>query len=104
MEILTAGYRYELSNFENPLAAGQTLQFIHKTKVSENSTELETVSDGTTNEEVINVIIDRLQFLQSQFPCKENAMAITHLQEAENWLNRRTLERTKRGVDGKQLA
>jgi hypothetical protein len=49
MNVLTEGHTYELSNFENK-DAGQILQFIHKEPISEGSTELKTVADGTTNE------------------------------------------------------
>lgn len=103
MKNIVAGHLYELSNFENKETQGQTLQFIHKIPKELGSTELLTVADGTTNEEVLEVLIDRLQYLQDKFPCKENACAITHLQEAQNWLERRTRDRLKRGVEGKQI-
>lgn len=103
MKNITAGHLYELSNFENKEAQGQTIQFIHKVPKELGSTELLTIADGTTNEEVLEVLVDRLQYLQDKFPCKENACAITHLQEAQNWLERRTRDRLKRGVEGKQI-
>jgi len=101
MKNIIAGHTYELSNFENKDAVGQTLQFIHKEPISEGSTELKTVSDGTTNEEVLEVLIDRMQFLQSKFPCRENAIVITNLEESLMWLNKRTADRVKRNVEGK---
>ena len=97
------GHQYELSNFENKDQQGQILQFIHKEPKEEGSTELITVSDGTTNEEVLEVLIDRMNFLQSKFPCRENALAITKLEESLMWLNKRTQDRLKRNVEGKQL-
>lgn len=100
MLVITEGHTYELANFENKDQPGQVLQFIHKQPKEEGSTELTTVSDGTTNEEVIEILIDRLTYLQSKFPCKENACAITHLQEGLMWLEKRTRDRTKRGVEG----
>lgn len=58
-----------------------------------------------TNETVIAVVIDRLQGFQSGgFSCRENAIAITKLQEALHWLEHRTAERRKRGVEGKHEA
>lgn len=90
-----------MSNFENKEAPGQILQFIEKVKDGDEG--LLTVSDGTTNEEVISVLIDRLQFLNDKFPCKENAMAITNLQQARMWLEERTKDRTSRGVEGKHV-
>ena len=98
-----AGHQYELSNFENKDQQGQILQFIHKESKEEGSTVLATISDGTTNEEVLEVLIDRMNFLQSKFPCRENAIVITKLEESLMWLNKRTQDRMKRNVEGKQL-
>jgi len=103
MKVLTPGHRYELAHFENKESA-QALQFIHKEPKEEGSTELKTVSDGTTNEEVLDVLIDRMQFLQKKFSCRENAIVITNLEESLMWLNKRTQDRLKRDVEGKQLA
>jgi hypothetical protein len=97
------GHQYELSNFENKDQQGQILQFIHKEPKEAGSTELVTISDGTTNEEVLEVLIDRMNFLQSKFPCRENALVITKLEESLMWLNKRTQDRMKRNVEGKQL-
>ena len=104
MKVLTPGHKYTLSNFENKSADGQTLQFIEKIPSSETSTKLITVNDGTTNEEVIEMLIDRLQYLNQKFPCRENSIALTKLDEALLWLNKRTADRVKRGVEGKQIA
>jgi len=38
--------------------------------------------------------------LNKQYPCRENAMAITKLDEALMWLDKRTKERSNRGVEG----
>lgn len=100
MKVNVPGHQYELSNFENKNEQGQILQFIHKEQLTQ-STELITISDGTTNEEVLEVLIDRMNFLQSKFPCRENAIVITRLEEALMWLNKRTQDRIKRNVEGK---
>jgi hypothetical protein len=103
MKVLTEGHKYELSNFENKHEQGQTIQFIEKEPIS-GTTVLETINDGTTNEEVIEVLINRLQYLNGKFPCRENSVALTKLDEALLWLNKRTSDRLKRGVEGKQIA
>lgn len=103
MECLVEAHTYELSNFENKEKAGQILQFIHKVPAAEGSTELVTVSDGTTNEEVLEALIDRLQTLNAKFPCRENSIVLTHLDSALLWLHKRTNDRLKRGVEGKQI-
>ena len=100
MKVLTEGHKYVASNFENK-ENGQTIQFIEKVSVAEGA--LHTVSDGTTNEELLEVLIDRMQYLQGKFPCKENACVITKLEESLMWLEKRTRDREKRGVEGKNL-
>mgnify|MGYP001575771354 CR=1 FL=1 len=59
--------------------------------------------NGTTIEEMLCVSIERLQDLNGRFPCRENSIAITKLQEAWMWLTERTADRVRRGVEGKHL-
>lgn len=101
MKVLIEGHRYELSNFENKEDSGQVLQFIQKEPEYKGSVNFVTVNDGTTNEELIEVLINRLNYLEGNFPCRENSIAITKLEEALMWLNKRTQDRIKRGVEGK---
>ena len=98
MKILTNGHNYELESFEgtNP----QRIQFIEKEPIAGN---LETINDGTTNEEVLRVLIDRMNYLQDKFPCRENKYVIFALEEALVWLEQRTADRKSRGVEGKHL-
>ena len=57
--------------------------------------------NGCHNEDLIAIVIHRLQCFQSgPFACRENALALTKLEEAMHWLNHRTKERQKRGVEG----
>ena len=57
--------------------------------------------NGITNEALLAVIIDRMQGFQSgPYACRENALALTKLEEAKHWLLARTLERVQRGVEG----
>ena len=62
--------------------------------------KLVTVHDGTTNEEVLAVLIDRMNYLQCRCQCRENAIVITKLEESLMWLNKRTAERKARNVEG----
>lgn len=60
--------------------------------------------NGVCNEDLINMIIDRLEhFQKSEFKCRENAVAITKLEEALLWLRKRTMEREARGVEGTNI-
>lgn len=57
--------------------------------------------NGVANEDLINMVICRLQHFQdSEFSCKENACAITKLEESLLWLRKRTMARENRGVEG----
>ncbi|MEI6823172.1 MAG: hypothetical protein WCL51_14670 [Bacteroidota bacterium] len=107
MKVITEGHRYTMSNFENK-ENGQTIQFIEKVLIENetlpNDKVLTTINDGTTNEEVLEVLIDRMKYLQGKFPCRENAIIITKLEESLMWLNKRTADRIKRNVEGKQLS
>ena len=61
----------------------------------------ETGINGCHNEDLIAIVIDRLQsFQESEYKCRENAIAITKLEEALMWLNKRTQDRIKRKVAG----
>lgn len=102
MQVITTGHKYELASFEG--GTPQTLQFIEKVPTAEGSKELRTVNDGTTNEEVLKVLIDRMQCLNGKFPCRENALVITKLEESLMWLNKRTSDRLARNAEGKAVA
>lgn len=85
MHAIIPGTTYALNDLEGD--GCQTVKFVSKEYGS-----------GTTNEEVLSMLIDRVSHLQSGLPCKENAMAITKLEEALLWLNSRTADRRARGV------
>lgn len=57
--------------------------------------------NGVSNEALLAVVEDRLKCFQSgPYSCRENAVALTKIQEAMMWLQRRTIERMQRGVEG----
>lgn len=57
--------------------------------------------NGLTHEVLIAVILDRLRGFQSgNYSCRENAIAITKLEEALQWMHWRTRGRVARGVEG----
>lgn len=57
--------------------------------------------NGISNEALLAIVEDRLQGFQSgQFSCRENAVALTKLQECMMWLQKRTRDRLDRGVEG----
>lgn len=57
--------------------------------------------NGIKEEDLIVILIDRLQsFQQGPYSTRENAVAITKLEEALMWLNKRTADRELRSVEG----
>lgn len=57
--------------------------------------------NGLTQEALLAITIDRLRSFQAgPYSCRENAIALTHCEEALMWLQRRTVARIKRGVEG----
>ncbi len=57
--------------------------------------------NGISNEALLAIVEDRLKGFQSgQYACRENALALTKIQEAMQWLHFRTRERMNRGVEG----
>jgi hypothetical protein len=57
--------------------------------------------NGITHEALIAVVVDRLRSFQAgPYACRENAIALTKLEEAQHWLHHRTKARMDRGVEG----
>jgi len=57
--------------------------------------------NGCHQEDLLAIVIDRLESFQAgPYKCRENALALTKIQEAMHWLNHRTADRQARGVEG----
>jgi len=57
--------------------------------------------NGLTHEALLAIVADRLRsFQKGPYACKANACALTHIEEAQHWLQQRTIERMRRGVEG----
>lgn len=57
--------------------------------------------NGVTQEALLAIIVDRLQsFQKGPYSCRENALALTKIEEAQHWLLSRTKARMARGVEG----
>jgi len=89
MKIVIEGYRYEVAHLDDT-ATTQTIQFFNKLEGE----------DGTTNEELLEVLIHRINHLQTKVPCRENAIAITKLEEGLMWLEKRNQDRISRNITG----
>ena len=56
---------------------------------------------GVLDTDLLEIVRDRLKGFQSgEFSCRENACALTHIEEALMWMNRRVEDRIERNVLG----
>lgn len=102
MKILTPGHRYALANHENKTVDGQIIQFIEKEAVTgtpDGTLGFRTVNDGTTNEEVLAMLINRLDYLFAKLPSEHTEIAIHCCEAALAALELRTKDRLARGVE-----
>lgn len=109
-----ANHQYHLAlheHPEHPALKELTIEFQNgpvKTQPVRNGEEkYDTVvgANGFTNESLLAVLMDRMRGFQSgPFKCRENALALTHLEEAMMWLQSRTRARMARGVEGTHAA
>lgn len=59
------------------------------------------LANGAFVEGVIQAALGRLEhYNTTDFRCRENSLAITKLEEALHWLQHRTADRERRGVEG----
>lgn len=59
---------------------------------------------GVLDQDLLEIVRHRLQcFQKGGFPSRESACALTHIEEALMWLNKRKEDRKERGVLGKNL-
>ncbi len=57
--------------------------------------------NGVTHEVLLAIVADRLRSFQAgPYACRENALALTKIEEAQHWLQSRTRARMVRGVEG----
>ena len=114
MKVIEPGHRYEIES------RGQELVFMRKRMVpvaqfighgyapamkglviDPPRATVQQTDPGTTNEEVLEVLIDRTKHLNGLFPCEENERALHHMGQALYYFNARTHKRQLQGVEGK---
>lgn len=101
-----ANHAYKVSGFDlhtNKSAGNGVLQDGAKETVIyfQNGPIPENGVNGLTQEVLLAIVADRLRSFQAgPFSCKANACALTHIEEAQHWLQQRTIERMRRGVEG----
>lgn len=88
-----APHHFEVANIE-------TLEVVGRVDFQEGPIK-ENGINGVCNEDLILMVLTRLNsFQESEYRCRENAVAITKLEESLMWLRKRTMDREARGVEG----
>jgi len=104
-----ANDRIEITVMDEPGAGGANHHYAVDVDGSENGLDIyfqnrpiaEAGVNGVTQEVLIAICIDRLRSFQAgPYACRENALALTKLEEAQHWLLSRTRARMVRGVEG----
>ena len=96
-----ANHVYEVSGYDAPgIEPGE------KTVIRfQNGPINEAGINGLTQEVLLAIVADRLRSFQAgKFSCRENALALTKIEEAQQWLHARTRARMVRGVEGTHAA
>ena len=98
-----ANHRYEITGFNSETNASES-GIDDRDRVSilfQNGPINEAGVNGVTHEALLAIVADRLRsFQRGPYACKANACALTHIEEAMHWLQQRTIERMRRGVEG----
>lgn len=89
------------SNASDPFVARHGSPAEHSTVLFQNGPIAEVGVNGVTHEALLAILVDRLRAFQAgPYACRENALALTKLEEAQHWLLQRTRARMARGVEG----
>ncbi|MBY6208755.1 MULTISPECIES: hypothetical protein [Halomonas] len=99
-----ACHKYVIGPYDdssNPSADPEMVGLKRSVILFQNGAINEVGVNGLTHEALLAIVADRLRSFQAgPFACKANACALTKIEEAQHWLQQRTLERMRRGVEG----
>jgi hypothetical protein len=102
-----ASHRYDITGFDtasNPSAESADYASCSELLLIllfQNGPIGEVGTNGITHEVLLAIVADRLRSFQSgPYACRENALALTKIEEAMHWLYHRTSARLRRGVEG----
>ena len=90
-----ANHKFSISTKYEPAIILATLQFQNGARKDINATH------GILDQDLLEIVRCRLQgFQNGMFPTRENAVALTHIEDALMWMNKRTEDRIERNVLG----
>lgn len=80
MRVNIPGHNYSLSNQLDPSQMYQTLQFVHIESAGAEKEPM-VLADGIHEEELLRVLVDRLQFMQRTAPAEWQEQLVLKLKE-----------------------
>ncbi len=102
-----ANHRYEITGFDTNTnkshtdKEGYSARYTREIILFQNGPIPENGVNGLTQEALLAIVADRLKSFQAgPYACRENALALTKVEEAMHWLQQRTLSRMRRNVEG----
>jgi len=102
--VMDHGNCFDSKTFEEEIRPNYPIQIRHdKNSISftiQNGPVKEFGVNGCQVDSLIEAAKLIIEGLNKMFPCRENAMVITKLDEALMWSNKRKADREKRGVEG----
>lgn len=106
-----ANYRYEITGFDTqsnpsrPDSARYAVSYFREVILFQNGPIKEAGVNGITQEALLAIVIDRLRsFQRGPYPSDSNQKALDHAMLSLSFLQDRTRERIKRGVEGTHQA
>jgi hypothetical protein len=93
MDIIESGYKFKLESFKG--GSPQEIRFTQKLITGE-------FVDGTTNEEVVDMMIARMYALQVKNPSPENQCIIIMLKSVKELLGKRKNEEREKNFEDKR--
>ena len=90
-----AHHEYSISTDDEPSTIIAVIQFQHGARKDPDAIK------GVLDTDLLEIVRDRLKGFQSgKFATRENACALTHIEEALMWMNKRVEDRIERNVLG----
>jgi hypothetical protein len=100
-----ANHRYEITGFNTKTNDSDPIKQEPTNRIEilfQNGPINEKGVNGITQEVLLAIVADRLRSFQGgPFACRENALALTKIEEAQHWLHARTNRREVAKVEGK---
>ena len=94
-----ANHQYNIIGL--PISENGMGQFQEIIRFQNGARKLSDSVHGVLDTDLLEIVRDRLKGFQSgEFACRENACALTHIEEALMWMNRRVEDRIERSVIG----